>query len=95
MTKLQFLAALNRTAGFAAAAFISALTTHPGVSALRLGVKFGVAIGVVTTIVSACMPVIEWSADHVPEKRMGVFGVGLILIGFALQSVQYWVALLA
>jgi hypothetical protein len=25
---------------------------------------------------------------------MGVFGVGLILIGFALQSVQYWVALL-
>jgi hypothetical protein len=25
---------------------------------------------------------------------MGVFGVGLILIGFALQSLQYWVALL-
>jgi hypothetical protein len=25
---------------------------------------------------------------------MGVFGVGLILVGFALQSVQYWVALL-
>jgi hypothetical protein len=25
---------------------------------------------------------------------MGVFGVGLILIGFALQSVQYWLALL-
>ena len=24
------------------------------------------------------------------EKRMGVFGLGLILIGFALQSVQYW-----
>ena len=40
------------------------------------------------------MPFVEWMADHVPEKRMGVFGVGLILIGFALQSVQYWVALL-
>ena len=40
------------------------------------------------------MPFVEWIADHVPEKRMGVFGVGLILIGFALQSVQYWVALL-
>jgi len=25
---------------------------------------------------------------------MGMFGVGLILIGFSLQSVQYWVALL-
>ena len=42
----------------------------------------------------SCTPFIEWIADHVPEKRMGVFGVGLILIGFALQSVQYWLALL-
>jgi hypothetical protein len=25
---------------------------------------------------------------------MGVFGVGLIITGFALQSLQYWVALL-
>jgi hypothetical protein len=40
------------------------------------------------------VPLVEWGADRVPEKRMGVFGVGLILTGFALQSVQYWVALL-
>jgi hypothetical protein len=25
---------------------------------------------------------------------MGVFGVGMILIGFTLQSIQYWAALL-
>ena len=25
---------------------------------------------------------------------MGVFGIGLILTGFTLQSVQYWLALL-
>ena len=48
----------------------------------------------VTAIAGACTPFVEWTADHVPEKRMGVFGVGLILIGFTLQSVQYWVALL-
>ena len=29
-----------------------------------------------------------------PQSRMGVFGVGLILIGFTLQSVQYWTTLL-
>jgi len=50
--------------------------------------------GVVTVIVGACTPFIEWGADHVPEKRMGVFGIALILVGFALQSVQYWVTLL-
>ena len=60
----------------------------------RVGLKAGLVIGVVTAIASACTPFVEWIADHVPEKRMGVFGVGLILVGFALQSVQYWVALL-
>jgi hypothetical protein len=25
---------------------------------------------------------------------MGVFGIALILVGFSLQSVQYWVSLL-
>jgi hypothetical protein len=54
----------------------------------------GLALGVVTAIIGSCTPLIEWGADHVPEKRMGVFGIGLILVGFGLQSVQYWVALL-
>ncbi len=48
----------------------------------------------VTALAITCTSFVEWFADHVPEKRMGVFGIGLILIGFALQSVQYWVALL-
>ena len=45
-------------------------------------------------LASACTSFIEWTVDHIPEKRMAVFGVGLILIGFALQSVQYWLVLL-
>jgi hypothetical protein len=94
LTKHQFLAAVNRTVGYAAAGSISALTAHQRANALSVGVKAGVAIGVVTAIVNTCTPFIEWKADHVPEKRMGVFGVGLILIGFALQSIQYWLALL-
>jgi putative Mn2+ efflux pump MntP len=57
-------------------------------------VKTGLVIGVATAILNICGPVVEWGADRVPEKRMGVFGVGLILIGFAMQSVQYWLALL-
>ncbi|HUK89163.1 MAG TPA: hypothetical protein VLZ81_02100 [Blastocatellia bacterium] len=42
----------------------------------------------------ACSPFIEWTADHLPARRMGIFGVVLILIGFTLQSVQYWLALM-
>jgi hypothetical protein len=94
LTKHQFLAAVNRTVGYAVAGYISALMAHQRANALSVGLKAGLAIGVVTAIVTPWTPFIEWSADHVPEKRMGVFGIGLILIGFALQSVQYWVALL-
>jgi hypothetical protein len=94
LTKHQLLAVALRTIGYAVAGYISALAAHERANALSAGVRAGLALGVVTAIASACMPFIEWSADHVPAKRMGVFGIGLILIGFALQSVQYWAALL-
>ena len=94
LTKHQFLAALNRAVGYTVAGYISALVAHERSNALSLGVSAGLVIGVVTAILTASTSFIEWGVDHVPEKRMGVFGVGLILIGFTLQSVQYWVALL-
>jgi hypothetical protein len=93
LTKHQFLAAVNRTVGYTATGYICALLAHQP-NALRVGIRAGLALGLVTAIVGTCTPFIEWSADHVPEKRMGVYGIGLILIGFALQSVQYWLELL-
>jgi hypothetical protein len=51
-------------------------------------------IGIVTAALSFFAPYVEWLADNQPEKRLGVFGVCLILVGFSLQSFQYWVSLL-
>ncbi len=94
LTRHLVLAALNRTVCYALAGYVCAFMANHRANALSIGMKLGLAIGFVTTIGSGCTPVIEWIADRAPEKRMGVFGVGLILTGFALQSVQYWVALL-
>ena len=94
LTKLQFLAAVNRTAGYAVTGYVSSVAAQHQEHAIAIGLRAGLAIGVVTAIAGSCTPFVEWTADHVPAKRMGVFGVGLILVGFALQSVQYWVALL-
>jgi hypothetical protein len=94
LTKVQFLGVLNRTVGYTFAGFISAFIAHQRVSALAIGAKAGLAVGVVTGVASACISAVEWGADHVPEKGMGVFGLILILAGFALQSTQYWVVLL-
>jgi hypothetical protein len=38
-------------------------------------------------------PYIEYYADNLPERRLGVLGIGLMFCGFALQSLQYWLAL--
>jgi hypothetical protein len=94
VTRFQLLAATNRTAGYAVAGYLSSLIAGQREHALGIGLRTGLATGVVTAVVTAYMPVVEWTADRIPEKRMGVFGVGLILVGFTLQSVQYWLALL-
>jgi hypothetical protein len=94
LTKHQLLAAMNRTVGYAVTGYVSSLLAQQREHAIAVGLKAGLAIGIVTAVAGACTPFVEWIADHVPEKTMGVFGVGLIIVGFALQSVQYWLALL-
>jgi len=93
ISKFQLLALVNRTVGYAVTGYISAVMGGRP-DALKFGLEVGVVIGIVTAVVIGCTPFIEWTADHLPAKRMGVVGVGLILIGFALQSVQYWMTLL-
>ena len=94
MTRFLLLAAANRTLGYAFTGYVSSLVAHERANALGVGLKAGLVIGVVTALVGPLTPFIEWTADHLPERRMGVFGIGLIVVGFALQSFQYWVALL-
>jgi len=94
VTRFKLLTAANRTFWYAVAGYLSSLVAHNHTSALTIGLRAGLAIGIVTAVATAFTPYIEWTADHIPAKRMGVFGVGLILIGFAMQSVQYWAALL-
>ena len=94
VTRFQLLAAANRTVGYGVAGYLSSLVAHQREHAIAVGLRTGLALGLVTAIAGAFIPFVEWTADHVPARRMGVYGVGLILIGFALQSIQYWVALL-
>ena len=62
----------------------------PTAFAIRLGLVTGIA----TTLGTVLNPYIEYYADNLPEKRLGVFGIWLVLCGFALQSFQYWIAIL-
>src|SRR5205823_5616568 len=64
-----------------------------------LGFGFAIAFAVLITFGQVLAysrgmrPSIEYYADNLPERRLGVFGIGLILCGFTLQSLQYWLSL--
>jgi hypothetical protein len=86
--------ALIRTVGYIASALVcSALVQHVE-HPWALALQIGLVTGAVTAVGTMLVPFIEYFADHLPERYLGAFGIWLVLCGFALQSVQYWVAIL-
>jgi hypothetical protein len=93
LTRVFVEATLIRTAGYIAAAMLCSVfvrhLAHPWLFASRLGI----VTGLVTGVGMAFSPHIEYYADHIPQRLMGVVGIGLMFCGFALQSAQYWIAI--
>jgi hypothetical protein len=98
LTRRQFWGAVVRTIGYIATALICHALFHQGdrawsVSAWLFAIRIGLVTGLVTGVFATVSPYIEYYADNLPEQRLGAFGIGLILVGFGLQSLQYWLAL--
>src|SRR5260370_14046971 len=69
----QLLAAANRTIGYMVTGYLSSLVAQQKEHAIAVGLKAGLAIGLVTPIAGAFTPFGEWTADALPEERMAVF----------------------
>ncbi len=93
-TKRQFWGTVLRTIGYIATALICSSLIHHVDHAWSFALRVGLVTGIVTAVGITINPYIEYYADNLPERRLGVFGIGLILCGFTLQSIQYWLALL-
>ncbi len=94
ITRRQFWGTVVRTFGFMATALVCSFLAHHVDHAWWFSLRVGLVTGIVTGAGVTINPYIEYYADNLPERRLGVFGIGLILCGFALQSLQYWLALL-
>jgi hypothetical protein len=93
LTRRQFWGTVIRTVGYIVTALIcSAFIRHVD-HAWSFAIRVGLVTGIVTGVGVTVNPYIEYYADNLPERRLGVLGIGLMLCGFALQSVQYWLAL--
>ena len=82
-----------RTIGYTTAALLCGALAHQTDHTWSFAIRVGLVTGLVTGIGITLNPFIEYYADNLPERRLGAFGIGLILCGFALQSLQYWLAL--
>jgi hypothetical protein len=92
-TRRQFWGTVARTLGYISTALICSTFVRHIEHAWFFAIRVGLVTGLVSAVLQAVNPYIEYYADNLPERRMGVFGIGLMLCGFALQSVQYWLAL--
>ena len=93
LTRRQFWGTVVRTVGYIATALICSTFIRHVEHAWAFAIRVGLVTGMVTGIGVTINPYIEYYADNLPERRLGAFGIGLILCGFALQSLQYWLAL--
>jgi hypothetical protein len=82
-----------RAVGYLVSALICSFLVHRVEHAWSFAIRVGLVTGLVTGVGSSVSPFIEYYADNLPERRLGAIGIGLMLCGFALQSVQYWLAL--
>ena len=94
LTPRQFWGTVVRTIGYTATALLCSAFVHHVEHAWQFALRVGLVTGIVTGVGITVNPYIEYYADTLPERRLGVFGIALILCGFALQSLQYWLALL-
>jgi len=93
ITRRQFQGTVVRTLGYIASALVCSAFMHHVDRAWSFAIRVGLVTGIVTGVGVTINPYIEYYADSLPERRLGAFGIGLILCGFALQSLQYWLAL--
>ncbi len=93
LTRRQIWGTVERTVGYIATALVCSAFVHHVDHAWWFAIRVGLVTGLVTGVVQTAIPYIEYFADNLPQRRLGAFGIALILCGFTLQSVQYWLAL--
>ena len=59
------------------------------------GIQIGLVAGVLNTTVTILSPVVEWWVDNLPDRALGGYGAFLLLIGSAMQTVQYVIPLIS
>ena len=94
LTRRRLIATCVRGAVIGLAGAAAGRLTQEGARGVVFGLEIGLVVAAVGAVVATLSPYVEWWTDTLPSQRLGVLGTVLLLVGFALQSCQYWVILL-
>jgi hypothetical protein len=93
LSRRLFWGTVIRTVGYIVTALVCSALVHRVDHAWTFAMRVGLVTGLVTGVGATVYPFIKYYADNLPERRLGALGIGLMLCGFAMQSLQYWLAL--
>jgi hypothetical protein len=93
-TRRKLAATCVRGAVIGVAGTLAGAVAREGAQGVVFGLEIGLVVAAVGAIVATLSPYVEWWADTLPAQRLGMGGALLVLVGFALQSLQYWATLL-
>ena len=57
------------------------------------GLTIGIVVGLVSMVIGAVSPRVEWWIENLPERQLAAIGLAMIGLGLLLQSVQYLVVI--
>jgi hypothetical protein len=88
MERRTILPALFRGIGIGLAGALSgAWSAKP--EAFLYGIQIGIVTGTLNSAIAIVSPSVEWWAENLPDRALGGYGAVLMLIGSALQTLQY------
>jgi len=73
---------------------LSSIIAAGSTDLIAFGLRVGITVGLTSGFVLAVSPMIEWWAEHLPERRLGAAGAVLFMIGFCIQAFPYLTVLL-
>jgi hypothetical protein len=89
LSRRRLLGAFVRAILFALAAVLANWIKPVSAQPLDFGLRYGLVVGLLGLLFGTLSGFTEWYTDNLPERRLGLLGICLIICGVIIQSVQY------
>jgi hypothetical protein len=94
LSRRKLLGSLVRAILLALAAVLASWIKPVSAQPFDFGLRYGLMVGLAGLLLGTLTGFTEWYTDNLPERRLGLLEICLLICGVIIQSVQYWVSLL-